>query len=326
MISVMDMTRLRIPLLFAAALMLSTVTGVAPAGAGGPAPLPGPTLSESGEALAQTLSCPATFRGEHEPVLLVHGTAGSPDNFTDNYARVLPPMGYDVCAVQLVDLGRGDIQASAERVVYAIRTIAERAQRKVSVIGHSMGPLVVRWAIKWWPDVASLVDDLIGIAAPQHGWRGTDAFCAGGCVPALWQMKRESKFMAAFNTGDETPGDVSYTSVYTITDELVQPFWTADLRGGVNIKIQDLCPGRVGEHFEMLYDSAAYGVALDALSHPGPADLSRIDRSLCLQPTMPGTTTADLAAGEVEAWTVGSPALNEHHVDREPPVADYARS
>ena len=151
-------------------------------------------------------------------------------------------------------------------------------------------------------------------------------FCAAGCVPALWQMKRESKFMAVFNRGDETPGDVSYTSVYTVTDELVQPFWTADLRGGVNLKTQDLCPGRVGEHHEMLYDAAAYGVVLDALTHSGPADLSRVDRTLCLRLTMPGTTTADLAAQEIETWTVGGAALLEHHVDREPPLADYARS
>jgi hypothetical protein len=108
-----------------------------------------------------------------------------------------------------------------------------------------------------------------------------------------------------------TLGDVSYTSVYTVTDELVQPFWTADLQGGANIKIQDLCPGRVGEHFEMVFDSAAYGVVLDALTHPGPADLSRVDRSLCLQLTMPGVTPTDLVAGEVDAWTAGWPALNE---------------
>ena len=317
----MGTLRLRIPMLFAVAVVLTTATTAVPVGAAA-----GPVLQEPVVALGKALTCPDTFRGEHEPVLLVHGTAGSPENFSGNYGRVLPQMGYDVCAIELVDQGRGDIQASAERIVYAIRAMAERSHRKVQVIGHSMGPLVVRWALKWWPDLAPMVDDLIGIAAPQHGWRGTDAFCAAGCVPALWQMKRESKFMAAFNKGDETPGDVSYTSVYTITDELVQPFWTADLQGGVNIKTQDLCPGRVGEHHEMLFDAAAYGVVLDALTHPGPADLSRVDRALCLRLTMPGATTADLVGVEVKAWTVGGVALQEHHVDQEPPLADYARS
>jgi triacylglycerol esterase/lipase EstA (alpha/beta hydrolase family) len=235
-------------------------------------------------------------------------------------------MGYDVCTVELVDLARGDIQASAERVVYAIRTISGRSQRKVQVIGHSEGPLPVRWAIKWWPDIGPLVDDLVSIAGPYHGWLLTDVFCSGGCVPALWQMRRESKFMAAFNTGEETPGDVSYTSVYSITDELVQPYSTAELQGGANIKVQDLCPGRVTEHYEMVYDASVYAVVLDALTHPGPANLSRVDRSLCRQLTMPGVTTPDLVAGELDGWTVGTPSLNEHHVDHEPPVAAYARS
>jgi triacylglycerol esterase/lipase EstA (alpha/beta hydrolase family) len=287
----------------------------------------GPPLQESPEALAQALSCPASFQHKHEPVLLVHGTASTGErNWSTNYGRVLPALGYDVCTVDLVDLGRGDIQASAERIVYAIRTLAKRSHSKVEVIGHSEGPLPVRWAIKWWPDIRFLVDDLIGIAAPYHGWLGTEVFCAGGCVPALWQMRRESQFMAAQNSGDETPGDISYTSVYTINDELVQPYSTADLQGGSNIAIQEVCPGRVGEHYEMLYDAAAYGVVLDALTHLGPASLSRVDRSLCLQLTMPGTMPADLVAAEVDAWTFAVPALNEHHVDGEPPLADYARS
>ena len=316
--------RLRTPLLLAAVVVLSTASLIVPVGA---APVPGPALQESVEALARTLACPATFQGQHEPVLLVHATAETGErNFSANYARVLPAMGYDVCTVELVDYARGDIQASAERVVYAIRTIAERSQRKVQVIGHSEGPLPVRWAIKWWADVGPLVDDLISIAGPYHGWLGTEAFCAGGCVPALWQMRRESRFMAAFNAGDETPGGVSYTSVYAITDELVQPYSTAELDGGANIKVQDVCPGRVNEHYEMVYDAAVYAVVLDALTHPGPADLSRVDRSLCRQLTMPGVTTVDLVAGEVDGWTVGGPLLNEHHVDREPPLAAYARS
>ena len=41
---------------------------------------------------------------------------------------------------------------------------------------------------------------------------------------------------------------------------------------------------------------------------------------------MPGTTAADLMAVEVAAWTVGGAALQEHHVDHEPPLADYAQS
>jgi triacylglycerol lipase len=318
--------RLRAPLL-CAAVVLSTVGMIVPGGAAA-APARGLGLQESTEALARTLTCPATFQGKHEPVLLVHGTGQTGEStFSRNYARVLPRMGYDVCTVGLVDYGRADIQASAERIVYAIRTLAQRSHSKVQVIGHSEGPLPVRWAIKWWPDVAPLVDALIGIAPPYHGWLGTDVLCGAGCVPALWQMRRESKFMAALNSGDETPGDVSYTTVYSMTDELVQPYSTADLKGGTNIKVQDVCPARIDEHFQMVSDAVVYAVVLDALTHSGPADVSRVDRSVCRQLAMPGVTTVDLVLGEVDAWSFSALlAPSEHHVDREPPVADYARS
>jgi triacylglycerol lipase len=313
--------RHRRTLLLATAVALSTVA-LSPVGA---VPTPGPALQESPDALAKALSCPGTFQGKHEPVLLVHATTETGQrNWSSNYLRVLPKLGYDVCTVELVDLARGDIQLSAERTVYAIRTIAERSGKKVQVIGHSQGPLEVRWAIMWWSDVGPMVDDLVGIAAPYHGWRQTDIYCGSGCVAALWQMRMESKFMGALNAGDETPGDVSYTSVYTLTDELVQPYETADLEGGANITVQDVCPGRAVEHIEMVFDAAAYAVVLDALTHPGAADLSRVDRSACLQRTMPGVTAADLAAGEVDFWTFAPGALGENQIDSEPPVAAYA--
>jgi triacylglycerol lipase len=322
--------RPRIALLVTVAVTISVLSllgppTVAPAGADPAVALPpGPPLQESPDALAKTLACPATFRGAHEPVLLVHATTETGRrNWASNYGRVLPTLGYDVCTVELVDAATGDIQASAERTVYAIRTVAHRSGRRVQVIGHSQGPLEVRWAIKYWPDMRVLVDDLIGIAAPNHGWRQTDVYCGSACVPALWQMRMESKFMGALNAGDETPGDVSYTSVYTLTDELVQPFPTADLQGGTNVRVQDVCPGRVVEHIEMVFDASVYGLVLDALSHPGPADKGRFDRALCLQRTMPGVTPADLIAGEVDFWTFAPRKLGEHQVTSEPPLAGY---
>ena len=228
----------------ALALSLVVPTAARRAGADPAVSLPiGPPLQESPDVLAKALTCPDSFRGGHEPVLLVHATTETGHrNWSANYGRVLPAMGYDVCTVELVDEATGDIQVSAERTVYAIRTIAARSKQKVQVVGHSQGPLEVRWAIKYWPDVAGMVDDLIGIAAPYHGWRQTDIYCSSACVPALWQMRMESKFMGALNSGEETPGGVSYTSVYTLNDELVQPYQTADLKGGANIPVQDVCP------------------------------------------------------------------------------------
>jgi triacylglycerol lipase len=194
----------------------------------------------------------------------------------------------------------------------------------VQVIGHSQGPLEVRWAIRWWPDIRFLIDDLIGIAAPYHGWRETDLYCSSPCIPALWQMRMESRFMRAANVGDETPGPVSYSSVYTTTDELVQPYQTADLRGGSNIAVQDICPGRSGR-------AHPDGLRRRRLRHRhGRSHPSRPGRSNPHRPRdLPAehharVDASDLAAGEADFWSKAPTRLSEHQVASEPPLAAYA--
>jgi triacylglycerol lipase len=53
---------------------------------------------------------------------------------------------------------------------------------------------------------------------------GAEQFCsAGSCAPAVHQMRRGARFLDALNAGDETPGELDYTSIYSESDELVQP-------------------------------------------------------------------------------------------------------
>ena len=160
----------------------------------------------------------------HEPVLLVHGTiATAAENWGWNYQRVLPTKGYDTCVVQMPNRSLDDIQASSEYVVNAIRRVNEWSGRSVDVIGHSQGGLQPRWAIKYWPDVRQRVDDLVMLGAPNHGTYVANVLGLAGCTGACLQMKAGSQFLNTLNATDETPGSVSYTSIYTATDELVQP-------------------------------------------------------------------------------------------------------
>jgi pimeloyl-ACP methyl ester carboxylesterase len=294
----------------------------------------GPTLQVSQDLLGSALSCPASFSGAHEPVLLIHGTAGTREAWSWNYVKVLSSHGYDVCAVTLPDYAREDIQISAEYVVYAIRDMAERSHSKVDVIGFSQGPLEPRWAIKWWPDIRKRVDDMVLMAGVSHGFTETNALCFSSCIRPFWQMKPDSKFLAALNSGDETPGDISYTSVYSRTDQFVwltggkSDPWTnsASLDGATNIAVQDICPGRNVEHFQALFDAVYYAVVIDALSHPGPADPGRVDRGLCLQGAMPGVDTAEAMQKFVELHRDLDTKTGEHHATSEPGLAAYAKS
>jgi triacylglycerol lipase len=316
----------------AIALLAGTLGALAPRAASGATPQ-SPPLSTSATRLAGSLSCPATFRHAHEPLLLVHGTAGTADaTWSWNYVKVLSGQGYDVCTVQLPDYARTDIQVSAEHVVYAIRTIADRSQSKVDVIGFSQGPLEPRWAVKFWPDVRDQVDHLVALAGVNHGWTQTKYYCSSDCIDAYWQMKPDSRFLAALNAGDEAPGSISYTSVYSKTDPFVwvsgghaDP-WTesAQIKGASNIAVQDICPGRDVEHFQALFDAAYFAVIMDALTHR-TADPARIDRSVCRQDVMTGVDPVEARQKTYELYRDFNQRVSEHHATSEPALAAYAR-
>jgi triacylglycerol lipase len=293
-----------------------------------------PPLSVPERLLDDALKCPSRFaHRSSEPVLLVHGTFTNPEeNWSWNYGHGLPRAGYDVCTVRLPDRSTGDIQVSSEYVVHAVREIYERSGSKVDVLGHSQGGLQPRWAVRWWPSLRTKVDDLVMLGTPNHGTVVADAAALSpvGAPPSAWQMRTASRFVAALNSGDETPGDVSYTSIYTAIDELVQPVVptpTAAVAGGRNVRIQDLCPGRVVEHVGLAYDAAVHDVVIDAFTNTGPANPARFDRTTCLQVAFDGVAPEPLlSTGIAELQEgFGSGLVGGPSATAEPPLKPYAR-
>jgi triacylglycerol esterase/lipase EstA (alpha/beta hydrolase family) len=278
-------------------------------------------------ALAAALHCPAHFTSRHEPVLLVHGTGLNADeSWSWNYAAALPAIGHDVCSVDLPAFAMGDIQTSAAVVRDAVVRIAAESGRKVDVITHSQGGMEARWAVRWFPRVRRDVDDLVLLASPNHGIAAADACAAAGnCWPAVWQMASESYFLTALNRGDETPGKISYTNIYSRTDELVEPSSTVPMRGAVNVAIQDVCLRPV-HHAGLLSDSVAWALTIDALNHRGPADVDRIPSDVCSNPIAPGMNTAEVAMGNVTLYSEAAMHFVEASgVRREPALRKYAR-
>jgi hypothetical protein len=272
---------------------------------------PGPKLSVPQRKLDAALQCTGDLAAGPTPVLLVPGTGSSPPrNFGWNWEPALSNLGIPWCAVTLPDNALGDIQDAGEYIVHAIRAMYSRAGKRISIVGHSQGGMVPRWALRFWPGTRSKVDDQIGLAPSNHGTTTARPTCGNGCAPAVWQQANGSAFIKALNSYQETFPGVSYTAVYTRTDEVVQPNsddnGSSSLHGGggaiTNVAIQDVCPADLTEHNGVgTVDNTAYALAIDALAHPGPADPSRIDTgSVCSNPFMPGvnpvTFPADAAA------------------------------
>lgn len=296
-----------------------------------------PLLETPKAELDAALVCGEFVNPDKEPVLLVHGTSTrGEEQYAWNYRPWLEAQGFDVCTVTYPHRGLGDQQIAAEYVVHAVRTIAERSGSKVDMVGHSQGGSMPRWAIKWWPEsVQANLDDFVLHAAPVHG-TSVASFGVGGSLPeAFWQFRPDSNFVAALNAGDETPGEIDYTSIYTLTDELVQPQFpesTAALELGQdnprvsNILMQDLCPTRVVEHLSIgTIDEAVALITVDALIHDGPADPERAGgMALCS-----ALQIADSAA--IPAFfAIGPESLMNLPTDfrlssEEPPLKPYAQ-
>jgi triacylglycerol lipase len=291
-----------------------------------------PPITVPRGALRAALQCPRTFtHRDHEPVLLVHGTGLNADeSWAWNYELALPPSGFDWCAVTLPNRALGDIQVSAEYVVWAVERIHALTHRRVAIITHSQGGMEGRWALRWWSRARADTADLVDLASPNHGIYAADA-CAdsGDCWPAVWQMASGSHFLKALNSVSETPGHVAYTQIYSQTDELVEPSSTVPLAGGANtanIAIQSICPGRVVHHAGILTDPVAWELTLDALTHPGPANPGRIDRGACLETTMPYVNEADVLTGNAFLYSRAGLAFYQHPgVRAEPRLRPYAR-
>jgi hypothetical protein len=302
-----------------------------------PVDKPGPPLSVPQSALDASLRCQGTLAG-HTPVLLVPGTGSNPQhNFSWNWEPALDKLGIPWCAVTLPDNALDDIQVAGEYVVNAIRAMHTAAGGKISIIGHSQGGMLPRWALRFWPDTRPLVDDQIGFAPSNHGTTGAAFLCSISCAAADWQQGDKSEFIKALNSYQETFTGISYTEVYSHNDEIVTPnsddTGSSSLHGGggaiTNVAIQDLCPLDLSEHLAIgTQDLVAYDLAVDALEHPGPADPARAaasDPGICtpfaLMPGInPATYPTDLAAATLDLATntATAPAVKS-----EPPLKCY---
>jgi hypothetical protein len=279
--------------LAAAAIGLPATAGVAGAAE------PGAALTEPPAELARALECHGDLRGAAQPpVILVHGTGSSPEeSFSFGYAHALPSLGFPVCTVRLPAHGLVDMQRSFEYVVHAIREVARRSGRRVSLVGHSQGAVLATYASYFWPDLPALIDDVVGLAGPYRGTTAGESSCAGGsCPPFAWQFRPGSQLNRAF-AGRAPPAGPSFTAIATSFDELVTPAPQAGLLPGAsNVVLQDVCALRPIEHFVLVGDAVAYALAVDALTHPGGADPARVSRTTCLQTLMPGADLVRAAA------------------------------
>jgi triacylglycerol lipase len=216
---------------------------------------------------------PAQAAPERDPVIVVNGLFGVGFAYEPLVAR-LRADGYRVWDFELPTLGTQDIRLSAQALnAFADGVRAQTGAAKVDLVGHSEGGLVSRAYVKYYGGAAE-VDSLVTLGTPNYGTVAANivrVLTLGTCVgiTACEQMTIGSSFLADLNAGDDSVGNVAYTNIATVMDELVQPYTNSFLNAAdgniTNRALQSQCFLRIVGHLGLIVDGAVYSGVEDAL-------------------------------------------------------------
>jgi triacylglycerol esterase/lipase EstA (alpha/beta hydrolase family) len=218
-------------------------------------------------------AAPAQAAPGRDPVIVVNGLFGVGFAYEPLVAR-LRADGYRVWDFELPTLGTQDIRLSAQALnTFADAVRAQTGAAKVDLVGHSEGGLVSRAYVKYYGGAAE-VDSLVTLGTPNYGTVAANivrVFTLGTCVgiTACGQMTIGSGFLADLNAGDDSVGNVAYTNIATVMDELVQPYTNSFLNAAdgniTNRALQSQCFLRIVGHLGLIVDGAVYSGVEDAL-------------------------------------------------------------
>ncbi len=332
--------------ILAAAMTLALLCGgvanaVPPPSAFAPVNQPGPALRVPQTTLDEALVCEGgRATPGREPILLLPGSSMTPEqSYGWNLIPAFDALGMPFCMLTVPQQTTGDVQVAAEYVVHAVRTLHARSGQRVQIVGWSQGggPMP-RWALRWWPDIRPMVDNLIGIDPPNRGTNigllfGCD-IVAIVCPPSSWQQMDSSNFTAAMNSGQMTFPGVHYTVIYNKLSNIVQPNlngYASALPPGpnvTNIALQDFCGGWATiapDHAVTIGSPATLALVLDTLSHPGVvADPNRVDRRACGQQLgSPYVSAATQLTTIAQIYVTAFRLAPLYNVPAEPPLRCY---
>ncbi|KAF2161828.1 hypothetical protein M409DRAFT_27884 [Zasmidium cellare ATCC 36951] len=306
--------------------------------------------SQSEAQLRGAIHIPSSFQygraGAPQPIILVPGTGNTGYiNFVGNYipllqnSKIADPVWLNIPGYQL-----NDAQVNAEYVAYAINYIyGISRQRKIAVLTWSQGGLSAQWANKYWPSTRSKITDIVAFSPDYHGTIFAN-FAATPDIPlppAFLSQEYNSNFIKTLRSNGGDSAYVTTTTIYSgFFDEIVEPqqgtaasAYLLDARqvGVTNNEVQTICPGQPAgsfyTHEGTLYNPIGYALLVDALSHDGPGQVSRIDlNSICGQYLTSGLDLSDLLLTENSILTAAvTTLLYPDSTTVEPAIKAYAK-
>lgn len=175
-----------------------------------------------------------------DPVVMVHGYTGSSSSY-DSMKDWLMSEGWPeshLHAIQYSNTTGSNIPNAEELSQFIDQVLKKTKADKVDIIAHSMGGLSTRYYIKNLD--GSKVDDVITLGSPHHG---TDSAYFGWFTEGAREMMPGSTFLTELNSGDESPDGtdtssvIQYTSIYSSSDTVINPYTSSILDGARNVEI-----------------------------------------------------------------------------------------
>jgi triacylglycerol esterase/lipase EstA (alpha/beta hydrolase family) len=208
--------------------------------------------------LSLSLASTPAHAASHDPIIFVHGLSGSASGW-DDWVADFEADGYSSSELFAwsYDWTQSNVTTASQLATEVKSVLAQTGASKVDIVGHSMGTLSSRYFLKNLSGT-SYVDHFVSVAGVNHGT--SIASLCGWLYTSCKEMQTGSSFLTALNSGDETPGSVSYAAYWSDCDEAINPDTSAELSGATNVDVGCI------SHTNMNNDHGVYEQVHDFIS------------------------------------------------------------
>ncbi|MFJ8085388.1 alpha/beta fold hydrolase [Streptomyces sp. NPDC096205] len=222
--------------------------------------------------LALTASTPATAaQPTHDaptnPVLFVHGWGGTGARW-DTMVDWFKADGWpdDYLHTWTYDFHQTNLNTAKEIAAEVDKLLAATGASQVDIVSHSMGGVSSRWYLKYLGG-SPKVESWVSLGGPNHGTQNADKCSDVSCS----EIRVDSDFLTALNSGDETPATPRYATWWSACDTVVNPRTSVLVAGAHNTQAGCL------DHLGLLSDRTVYEQTRDWIepwNQPAAADVN----------------------------------------------------